>query len=235
MNMKRKIFAGLCAFSMAIGAKGGSEKVAAAPIDKVRYGAQAIFHALESLASGLGCIACIRDMKAGRGYWYNGDGKIKGDCGISRFQKIGSHFALVHGLFGIYQSLKNYFKSEPNPRKVNKDGSESKDSTVSNSNIVGNSSKGLDNLLSAARLVLDTGVFLGFASVFKGVYDSTGKSDIKGELALVYSAALIPAVSGFYSLCSDGFDLLKLELEKRNIKSRDVSTGKSEKNLKDKK
>lgn len=39
MNMRRKNFAGLCAFSMAVGAKGGSEKVAAAPVDTVRYGA----------------------------------------------------------------------------------------------------------------------------------------------------------------------------------------------------
>ena len=112
MSMKKKIFAGLCAFSMAVGAKGGSEKVSAAPVDKVRYGAQAVFHTLESLVSGLLCCGCISDMKNKYGYWYNSRPRVDSSSGISRFQKIGSHFALVHSLNGIYQSLKNYFKSE---------------------------------------------------------------------------------------------------------------------------
>ena len=239
MSMKKKIFAGLCAFSMAIGAKGGSEKVAAAaPIDTVRYGAQALLSAFETLVSGFIVFSsCIQDKKGGIGYWYNGSGKLGSGGGTSRFQKIGSHWGVVHGLIGIYSSLKNCLKSEPNPRKNSKDALKSKSSTVSESNVAKNDSKSSGKLLSGVQLVTDVFTFLGFASMIKGSYDSI-KSNPMGEKIFVYGMLGVPTISGLYGTCSNGYDFLKSEPKPR-VKSSNSSPSlekdKSEKDLKDKK
>ena len=252
--MKRKIFAGLCAFSMAIGAKGGSEKVAAAPIDTVRYGAQALLYAFEIFVSGLMVASCIKDKVEGYGYWYNGSGRLRGsgDSGMNRFQKIGSHWAVVHGLTGIYSSLKNCLKSEPNPRKNSKDAIKFKSSTVSESNVAKNDSKSSGKLLSGVQLVTDVFTFLGFACTIKGVHDSIIEherecendpkpglvKDTVGDKILMYGIFSIPTISGFYGTCSNGYDFLKSEPKPRIRPSNanpSLEKDKSEKDLKDKK
>ena len=238
MNMRRKIFAGLCAFSMAIGAKGSSEKVAAAPVDTVRYGAQALLCTFETLVSGFIVFnSCIRDKKEGRGYWHDGSGNMRGPDEFSRFQKIGSHWAVVHGLIGIYSSLKNCLKSEPNLRKNSKDELKSKSSTVSESNVAKNVSKSSGKLLSGVQLVTDVFTFLGFASMIKGFYD-TSENDTMGEKIFSYGILGVPAISGLYGTCSNGYDFLKSEPKPR-VKSFNSSPSlekdKSEKDLKDKK
>ena len=232
MNMRRKIFAGLCAFSMAVGAKGGSEKVAAAPVDTVRYGAQALLCTFETLVSGFIAVTSgIEDKKSGYGYWHDGNGTMQGSNCISRFQKIGSHWAVVHGLIGIYSSLKNCLKSEPNLRKNSKDELKSKSSTVSESNVAKNVSKSSGKLLSGVQLVTDVFTFLGFASMI--VY---GTMDEK--ILLSYGILGVPAISGLYGTCSNGYDFLKSEPKPR-VKSSNSSPSlekdKSEKDLKDKK
>lgn len=237
--MKRKIFAGLCAFSMAIGAKGGSEKVAAAPVDTVRYGAQALLCTFETLVSGLIAVTSgIEDKKSGYGYWHDGNGTMKGPNCISRFQKIGSHWAVVHGLIGIYSSLKNCLKSEPNPRKNSKDALKSKSSTVSESNVAKNDSKSSGKLLSGVQLVTDVFTFLGFASMIKGTYGTIDKNDPMSEKIIVYGMPGVPTISGLYGTCSNGYDFLKSEPKPR-VKSSNSSPSlekdKSEKDLKDKK
>ena len=239
MNMKRKIFAGLCAFSMAIGAKGGSEKVAAAPVDTVRYGAQALLCTFETLVSGFIAVTSgIEGKKSGCSYWHDGSGNMKNPNEVSRFQKIGSHWAILHGLIGIYSSLKNCLKSEPNPRKNSKDALKSKSSTVSESNVAKNDSKNLGKLLSGVQLVTDVFTFLGFASMIKGSYGTIDKNDSMGEKILIYGMLGAPAISGLYGTCSNGYDFLKSEPKPRvksSSSSPSLEKDKSEKDLKDKK
>ena len=243
--MKRKIFAGLCAFSMAIGAKGGSEKVAAAaPIDTVRYSAQALLSAIQTGAFGW---IVGRRMKAkydDPNYRYWG-GFLEDFLTV-----LGIHFTELNGLENLVSSGYDLLKSEPEVKRnlnfENFDKNKSKPTPVdvkdkqkANSSVVSKVKYGAQALCSAIQ------TFITGRGIYSQVYNRfIKKTHSNGDPYTYFStdkskkfieiASHIAFVNGLLNVCSSSYDLLKSEPESRG-KSLEVNNKKSEQDLKDKK
>ena len=245
MNMKRKIFAGLCAFSMAVGAKGGSEKVAAAPIDTVRYSAQAILSAIQTVAFGWILKGRIKSKLN------NPNFKYLGDC-IEEFLPIlGVHFTTLNGLENLVSSGYDLLKSEPEVKRnlnfENFDKNKSKPTPVdvkdkqkANSSVVSKVKYGAQAFCSAVQtFITGWGIYSQVYNRFiKKTHSSNGQpytyfSDDESK-KFIEIASHIAFVNGLLNFSSSSYDLLKSEPESRG-KSLEVNNKKSEQNLKDKK
>ncbi len=254
MNMKRKIFAGLCAFSMAVGAKGGSEKVAATPIDKVRYGAQALLSAIQT-----GAFGWIIESRL-TGHTNEQDFKYWGKNGKEKLLVAGVHLTALNGLENLISSGYDLLKSDPEVKRnlnfENFDKNKSKPTPVdvkdkqkANSFVVSKVKYGVQALASAIQtVVMACGICSQLYNKFiRKVHQSPGPK--QGQPYTYFStdksrkfveiASLVAFVNGLLSLGSSSYDLLKPEPEKRNIKSPNASPNseknKLEKDLKDKK
>ena len=248
MNMRRKIFAGLCAFSMAVGAKGGSEKVAAAPIDTVRYGAQALLSAIQAGAFGYLIKNRVEAKLNYPGLRYWGDG-------LETFLPIlGVHFAELNGLTNLVSSGYDLSKSEPKVQRSvspeNFDKSKSKpmpvdvkDEQKASSSVASRVRYGAQALASAIQtFITGWGIYSQFWNRFVKKTHGNGQpyTYFSGDKSkkFVEIASHIAFANGLINFVSSSYDLLKPEPEKRNIKSPNASPNseknKLEKDLKDK-
>ena len=248
MNMRRKIFAGLCAFSMAVGAKGGSEKVAAAPVDTVRYGAQALLSAIQTGAFSWIVKGQIKAKLNDPNFKYWGDG-------LETFLPIlGVHFTALNGLENLVSSGYDLLKSEPEIKRSvspeNFDKSKSKpmpvdvkDEQKASSSVASRVRYGAQALASAIQtFITGWGIYSQVYNKFvRKVHKSQGPKqgqpykywNENGNLH-VEIASHIAFVNGLLNFGSSSYDLLKSEPESRG-KSLEVNNKKSEQNLKDKK
>jgi len=248
MNMRRKIFAGLCAFSMAVGAKGGSEKVAAAPVDTVRYGAQALLSAIQTGAFSWIVKGQIKTKLNDPNFKYWGDSLD------DLLPILGIHFTALNGLENLVSSGYDLLKSEPEVKRSvspeNFDKSKSKpmpvdvkDEQKASSSVASRVRYGAQALASAIQtFIMGWGIYSQIYNRFvKKTHDNgnpyTYFSDNNSQ-KFVEIASHIAFVNGLINFVSSSYDLLKPEPEKRNIKSPNASPNseknKLEKDLKDK-